>query len=182
MTVVAWHNEPKLKAAAIERMKEHRRLDQLTAATYWIPEESSGCQLGCLVHDSHVSATGVLIYDAIERLFGIDAKTASALERYFNHLYAVNRRWERGTGNNPDWHGRWAVESLEAIACGAALGGPNDRLVHQALDSWKDDAERMISEGLAILRSAPIADAPAGCECPAVASLKYMEQTSLERV
>lgn len=44
MTIVAWHGEPGLKSAALERLREHRRLEEITQRVYW--QGGRGCHQG----------------------------------------------------------------------------------------------------------------------------------------
>jgi hypothetical protein len=49
--LVAYHNDPELKAATLAEMAAHREADELARGTYWEAAEGYGCAVGCLTHD-----------------------------------------------------------------------------------------------------------------------------------
>ncbi|MHB1952007.1 MAG: hypothetical protein ACYCQK_11120, partial [Acidiferrobacteraceae bacterium] len=76
--IIAWHGEPGLKAAALERLREHRRMDQIVQGIYY--DRGRGCQLGCLTHQNEDT------HEAAERLFGIEQSIGYWLEMVFERL------------------------------------------------------------------------------------------------
>src|SRR5437879_2875309 len=98
--LTAFFGEATLKAAVIERLELHRRLDNFVQGIYY--DGSSGCHLGCLTHCSDNS------HAATERLFGIPERVAYLMESIFEGLPADRCEW-------------WAVEGTRAIPAGADL-------------------------------------------------------------
>ncbi|MHB1950153.1 MAG: hypothetical protein ACYCQK_01610 [Acidiferrobacteraceae bacterium] len=108
--ILAWHGEPGLKAAALERLREHRRMDQIVQGLYY--DRGRGCQLGCLTHqneDTHAAA---------ERLFGIEQSIGYWLEMVFERLPHEDCA-------------QWVLDSAQAIPVGADM-----RLCRYALCAW----------------------------------------------
>ena len=108
--MIAWYGEPKLKTAAMDRLREHKRLDQLQQRIYFV--NGRGCHLGCLTHANKSSQ------EAAERMFGIEKKIAYWLEAVFEIL-------------PPDEAAEWVIESTEAIP----VGGDMSRC-HHHLAAW----------------------------------------------
>ena len=98
--MIAWYGDPKLKSAAMDRLREHQRLDQFRQGLYF--EEGKGCHLGCLTHASRSS------HEATERMFGIEQRIAYWLETVFEGL-------------PPGDAAEWVIESTEAIPVGADM-------------------------------------------------------------
>ena len=108
--MLAFHSEPSLKSAVMDRLREHRRLDQIVQGVYF--ENGKGCHLGCLTHFESNT------HDAAARLFGIEPRIGYWLEAVFEGL-------PKGDCE------RWVLESTEAIPCGADLS-----LCHHHLSAW----------------------------------------------
>src|SRR5688572_25183366 len=108
--MTAFFNEPTLKSAVIERLEQHRRLDQFVQGIYF--EDGRGCHLGCLTHSKDSS------HEMTERLFGIPIRVAYLLEAVFERLPKDDCEC-------------WAVESIRAIPCGANLD-----VLHHRLAAW----------------------------------------------
>ena len=100
--ILAWHNEPELKASALERLREHQRLETIVQGSYWSSRFERGCQLGCLTHTNRDT------HGAAELLFGIAKRIGYWLEAVFEGLPS-----EEAT--------QWVIESTEAIPVGAEL-------------------------------------------------------------
>ena len=99
--ILAFHNEPSLKASVMERLREHRRLDQI-AQGFYFDGKNRGCHLGCLTHTNegtHVTA---------ERLFGIEQRIGYWLEAVFEGLPASDCA-------------EWVIASTEVIPVGADM-------------------------------------------------------------
>lgn len=128
MTILAWHNDPALKAAAVERMRKHREADEFIRGSYLRsdPDKASGykgCFHGCLTAEALAVERGVPIthledrstvtlvgwHAEAERIFGIPEDLASLLDDVFEDL-------ETATSS-----ARFAVEVTEAIPVGADL-------------------------------------------------------------
>ena len=135
MTVTAFFGEPKLKATVLERLHEHRRLDQIVQQVYW--EGGRGCHLGCLTHDNDNS------HEATERMFGIPLRVAYWLEAVFEGLPT-------------DKCAAWVTDSIDAIPVGADLS-----LAHHHLAVWllgpegpsaKGNAHPLVTDAVAQVR------------------------------
>ena len=50
MTLLAYHNDPKIKHKYLSRVRAHRKADELISGTYW--EDGKGCAVGCTIHGS----------------------------------------------------------------------------------------------------------------------------------
>ena len=100
--MIAWYGEQKLKDAAMNRLREHRRLDQLAQGFYFRNDEFRGCHLGCLTHRNEDS------HEAAERMFAIPKRVGYWLEIVFENL-------------PKDKCADWVIESTEAIPVGADL-------------------------------------------------------------
>ncbi|MEM1224574.1 MAG: hypothetical protein AAGJ40_02695 [Planctomycetota bacterium] len=117
----AWYGEPKLKTAAMDRLREHRRLDEIAQGVYF--QDGKGCHLGCLSHandDTH---------EVVERMFAIPLRIGYWLEAVFEGL---------PNGRCADW----VMQSTEAIAVGADLSK-----CHHHLASWLLSSESPSSAG-----------------------------------
>lgn len=110
--ILAFHGEPTLKAAVMERLREHRRLDQIAQGYYFDSARHRGCHLGCLTHKAANA------HSTAQRLFGIRKRIAYWLESIFEGLPKEDC-------------GRWVIESTEAIPCGADLSK-----CHHHLHAW----------------------------------------------
>ena len=49
MTLVAYHNDPKLKRSVLKQLRAHAKADELIKGSYW--RDGKGCAVGCLLHD-----------------------------------------------------------------------------------------------------------------------------------
>jgi hypothetical protein len=122
MKIIAWHNEPKLKHAAMERLIEHRKLDQIAQGFYF--DEGRGCHLGCLTHcDEHKDP-----HSATELMFGIPERVAYWLEAVFEGL-------------PQDKCANWVIESSESIPVGADLSKCHHELAYWLLGPDSPSAE-----------------------------------------
>lgn len=120
--MIAWYGEQKLKDAALERLREHRRLDQLAQRVYF--ESGRGCHLGCLTHRNEDAQ------EATERMFSIEQRVAYWLEAVFEGLPQEDCA-------------AWVIESTEAIPVGADLS-----LCHHELAAWLLGPEGPQAEGV----------------------------------
>lgn len=121
----AWHGEASLKASAMERMREHRRLDEIIRGDgYWSEYGHRGCQLGCLTHTGvwHNKLDEHRPHRETERQFGIPATVARLLEHCFENLPVEDAA-------------DWAVDSLEAIPVGADLTTIQERMMEWAQET-----------------------------------------------
>src|ERR1700730_6830463 len=47
----SFHNDPKIKAKYLKRVKDHFKADEIVKGKYW--ENGKGCAVGCTIHDSN---------------------------------------------------------------------------------------------------------------------------------
>ena len=48
--MLAFHNDPSIKAEYLSRVAEHAAADQIIHGTYWM--DGKGCAVGCTIHGS----------------------------------------------------------------------------------------------------------------------------------
>lgn len=77
MTLQAFHNDPKLKQKYLERVRQHRELDQIVKGQYW--ENGKGCAVGCTIHSSN--------HSAYETELGIPEVLAHLEDRLFESMH-----------------------------------------------------------------------------------------------
>lgn len=75
-TMLAYHNDPALKAAAIATMREHREHGRLVKGRYW--EDGKGCAIGCM--------TGGRKHSSYPVKWGIPKRLAHLKEAIFERL------------------------------------------------------------------------------------------------
>jgi hypothetical protein len=58
MTLLAFHNDPEIKAKYLARVKAHRKADEIVKGQYWERRDGKfrGCAVGCTLHSSDHSA------------------------------------------------------------------------------------------------------------------------------
>ena len=112
--VLAFHGEKDLKLAVLNRLREHRRLDQITQGIYFNETEFRGCHLGCITHSNENT------HGLAERLFGIEERVGYWLEAVFEGL-------------PKEECAAWVVESIEAIPVGADLSKCHHQFAHWLL-------------------------------------------------
>jgi phosphoglycerate dehydrogenase-like enzyme len=49
-TMLAYHNDPTVKAMYLDRIRRHARADEIIHGKYW--EKGKGCAVGCTIHGS----------------------------------------------------------------------------------------------------------------------------------
>lgn len=121
--MLAWNNSAAVKEAALERLREHRRLDQLRPGTYWVAprglKSGHGCYLGCLTQQPGA----VEAYEDMQVQFGIPGGVTNILERVFEDFSPAHCCW-------------WAIESAKAIPVGADLVKIIRKLEDAERDIW----------------------------------------------
>lgn len=126
----AWHGDPELKAAAIQRMKEHREDDSIVQGIYQMRDPSKalgykGCALGCMVREQ-AKPHDVTFALLIEETYGIPDNVAPAIDDAFETLDFKDCA-------------EFAVAVVEAIPVGADLKGAG-RAYWDRLEEWDNDA------------------------------------------
>jgi hypothetical protein len=129
LTTVAWHGDPELKDAAVERMRAHRAEDTLIQGGYVSLAPGTargymGCWHGCLTVEALAAEQGITIMELVdvtrngdeinfheegERLFGIPRRLGALLDRLFEQH------------NDFAEVGAFAVATVEAMPVGADL-------------------------------------------------------------
>lgn len=104
--MLAYHNDPALKAATIAEMRAHRDADRIVQGRYW--DGGRGCAVGCLTHDPDGG------HDQYPLRWGIPESLAWLEDAIFERLTAEEAR-------------EWPLAFLEAIPVGADLSGVADR-------------------------------------------------------
>src|SRR5258706_14596134 len=74
--MLAYHNDPVVKAAILAQLQAHHDADQIVKGTYW--EGGKGCAVGCTVHSSN--------HAEYEPRFGIPQVLARLEDRIFEGL------------------------------------------------------------------------------------------------
>lgn len=120
--ILAWHNNPEVKADAVARMRQHRDADRIIQGVYLdrIDGQWHGCFHGCLTAEKIAEHKGLPLADVraasvawhawTEQLWGIPVLVGYALDNVFEM---------QADQAAPDW----AVAATEAIPVGADLAG-----------------------------------------------------------
>lgn len=108
----AWHGDPNLKAAAVQRMKEHREADSFAQGYYQLHDPKKalgykGCALGCMVAEQ-AEPEDVTFTVLVEETYGIPESVAAAIDDAFESLRFKDCA-------------KFAVAVVEAIPVGADL-------------------------------------------------------------
>lgn len=112
MTLLAYHNDPKIKAKYLRRVRAHMRADQLVQDYgYW--EDGKGCAVSCTIHSSD--------HAAYETELGIPKSLALLEETLFEGMGKAAARV-------------WPERFLKAIPVGADLSLVPARLIVWILD------------------------------------------------
>lgn len=102
-TLGAFKGDPKIKAAAIQEMEEHKRLDHLARGNYWDPRTNTGCAIGCMagvkVENPHAFVAGKL---------GLPEGLLRQVDNLFENIPGGE-------------HVEWPLQFLEAVPVGANL-------------------------------------------------------------
>lgn len=145
MTILAWHNDPALKADAVTRMKKHREQDEFVQGSYVDTSGAKvkGCFHGCLTAEKLAEEQGVPVglVDSFaglgrslgwtswhvhgERIWGIPRDLGELLDGIFEHQDGAAAA------------GEFAVAVTEAIPVGADLAD-----VEEAFRSESDVARK----------------------------------------
>lgn len=113
----AWHGDPELKVAAVQRMKEHREADSLAQGFYQQHDPNKalgykGCALGCMVREQP-QPHNVEFAKLIKETYGIPESVATAIDDAFETLEFKDCA-------------EFAVAVVEAIPVGADLTRAGD--------------------------------------------------------
>ena len=108
--MLSFFNEPCLKAAVVERVKEHQRLDQIIQGTYW--DGARGCAIGCVLHSGE--------HMAYETQLGLPVFLAYMDEHIFERLTVAESKL-------------WPLRFIEAVPVGVDLELVFPRFMHWLL-------------------------------------------------
>lgn len=97
--MIAYHNDPTVKADILEQLRRHREADELIQnESYWA--DGKGCAVGCTLHSSN--------HEEYEPRFGIPVELALIEDAIFEYLPV-------------EWARRWPERFMGAIEPGADL-------------------------------------------------------------
>ena len=152
MTILAWHNDPALKAETVARMRAHAAADEFVQGTYATVDGDSiwlrGCFHGCLTVEKIAVERGLPLrraalwmqgesyHEHAERLWGIPRQLGQLLDSFFEELPS-------------DYAGRWAVAVTEAIPVGADLSLVAARMIHDLMIDPQHGVRQHTIEGSA---------------------------------
>jgi hypothetical protein len=108
----SFHSEPCLKAAVIDRLKEHQRLDQIIQRIYW--DGTRGCAIGCVLHSGD--------HLAYETQLGLPVFLAYMDEYIFERLPIQEAK-------------SWPLRFIEAVPVGVDLDLVFPRFMHWLLSA-----------------------------------------------
>lgn len=112
--MLAFHNDKKIKATYLKRIRNHAKADEIIKGRYW--ENGKGCAVGCTIHSSQ--------HASYETELGIPAKLAHLEDVVFENLTNGDAK-------------AWPERFLKAIPVGADL-----QWVWADFAAWMmDDAE-----------------------------------------
>lgn len=104
--MLAYHNDPKLKARVLRKVRAHQRADRIIQGVYWEQDDDDnvwrGCAVGCLLNDSEGG------HERYETELGIPVQLAWLEDAIFEAL-PIKKAVE------------WPVRFLVAIPVGADL-------------------------------------------------------------
>lgn len=150
-TMLAWHNDPALKAEVSARMLQHRIEDGIIQGVYqkYFPELASqykGCLIGCTLPMGEVKFRQtcpcgcgepmepeiqfILWHSRVERLYGIPQVLNHAFDTLFESLPRSRAAW-------------FAVNTIEAIPVGADLSGVAEQLLQDIMDMAKQSRKKI---------------------------------------
>jgi hypothetical protein len=74
--MIAFHNDPAIKAALVAQLEAHYAADEIIKGTYW--EDGKGCAVGCCVHSAD--------HGLLETRYGIPKQIAHLMDEIFESL------------------------------------------------------------------------------------------------
>jgi hypothetical protein len=115
MTMLAFHNDPKVRQDALDRAKGHREADELVQGQYW--DSGKGCFVGCTVRDM-AGVTLAPLTDQGHSLFPTILGVPEQLAWLGDELFEMQTQEDSLL---------WPERILNAIPLGADLSGVRDR-------------------------------------------------------
>jgi len=116
--LLAFHNDPILRARTIDKAEWHRDQDNFVQGHYW--SNGKGCAVGCLLQDPDGA------HHRYEAEFGIPEALAHLEERIFEGMSVEQSK-------------AWPLRFLNAIPCGADLSMVSTRVLIRILQDLKFD-------------------------------------------
>lgn len=116
MTMLAYHNDPAIKAKLLADLQAHADADQLVKGQYW--QNGKGCAVGCTLHS--LGAVNTSSHAAYEKLLGIPQALARLEDRLFEGLPNADAM-------------RWPMRFSAAIVPGADLSRVVWKFLHWLL-------------------------------------------------
>jgi len=110
--MLAYHNDPVIKADILAQLQAHYDADEIIQGHYW--ENGKGCAVGCTIYGSD--------HAAYERLFGIPAGLAYLEDTIFEHLPNGDAK-------------QWPLRFMRAIVPGADLSMAGPKFLRWVLHS-----------------------------------------------
>lgn len=105
--LIAFHGKASVKKKYVDRVKEHKRLDQISKGVYWSEKDGKikGCAVGCTLERTNID---LQIHRQYEIELGLPEWLAILEDRIFENL--------------PDAESKeWPVKFLEAIPVGKKI-------------------------------------------------------------
>jgi hypothetical protein len=112
MTMLAYHNDPAVKAAILAQLARHREADELVQGYYGYWQDGKGCAVGCTLHSSD--------HMEYETRFGIPVMLARLEDCIFERLPVEAAR-------------QWPERLMSAIEPGADLSCVGWKFLHWLL-------------------------------------------------
>jgi hypothetical protein len=113
-TMLAYHADPKIKAAILAQLEAHARADELVKGQYW--EDGKGCAVGCTIHSAD--------YAEYETRFGIPQMLARLEDAIFEGLPSGKAK-------------KWPIAFMSAIEPGTDLSLVGWKFLHWMLTDEK---------------------------------------------
>jgi hypothetical protein len=110
MTLLAYHNDPKIKTKYLSRVKRHEKADAVIKGQYW--QNGRGCAVGCTIHGSD--------HMKYETELGIPVMLARLEDRIFEGLPLEKAKI-------------WPAQFLTAVSVGADLSLVGWKFLHWLL-------------------------------------------------
>lgn len=82
--LIAFHNNPAIKAKLLSDLEEHARLDRIVHGRYW--QNGKGCAVGCTLHSMGVKDGQTSDHSLYETKLGIPQVIARLEDRIFEGL------------------------------------------------------------------------------------------------
>jgi hypothetical protein len=151
--MLAYLNDPALKATMKTSLRAHKRHDDFIRGTYWAPDLGKGCAVGCSLEALGVPADQRGRHDLYPEMLGIPEQIAKLIDNLFENL------------PDPDYKS-WPVRIMDAIPVGADLSHVVDEWLlwllidkrHGVIQHAETDRQRKVIRDVADLYVRRLAD------------------------